>query len=185
MRPRLSIAVSDFHVGKLPADPVSVEAMTDRLTRHTSVYSSRPGRRNAAAGTVTESFCSRILACQSIAPPTRVGGGVGNSRACHCSPVPHRFTDTRSVPPKRLVDYFPATAQQQLWAYRPTLFALWRPASSTLRPRASATTAEESYRRRKAAEIARPLCERASSAHRAHPTTTGPATEKSGVWAIL
>ena len=38
MRPRLGNVVNDFYVGKLPADPVSVGAMTDRLTEHTSVY---------------------------------------------------------------------------------------------------------------------------------------------------
>ena len=38
MKPRLGNTVTDFRVGKLPADPVSVGAMTDRLTGHTSVY---------------------------------------------------------------------------------------------------------------------------------------------------
>ena len=38
MRPRLGNVVNDLHAGKLPADPVSVGAMTDRLTGHTSVY---------------------------------------------------------------------------------------------------------------------------------------------------
>ena len=38
MRALFNNAVSDFHVERLPADPVSVEAMIDRLTEHTSVY---------------------------------------------------------------------------------------------------------------------------------------------------
>ena len=68
-----------FHVEKLPVDPVSVGAMTNRPTGHTSVYSqpSRPPQRGGRDG--YGDLLLADLAHQSIAPPTRVGGDVGNN----------------------------------------------------------------------------------------------------------
>ena len=83
-----------------------------RLQRMKSPAMQRLRRCKPICNATPVALCSCLWYCFIVCwrPKTAqlqrpgVGGGVGNSRACHRSPVRHRSTDTRSDPPKRLLE---------------------------------------------------------------------------------